>query len=102
VIICENCGWSVATTNYETPGWDRTRYTIHLTAPESVRLTVIAKLSVLLGMRAIEMKQMLHANLPIAGNLSATDVQRLRTVLMSMDVGLSISPPFPWVDEDFG
>lgn len=99
VLRCSSCGWCVATTNRDQPGFDRTLYCVRATAGQLRASTAAARLAVALGMRGSEVARLLSEDLPI-GSYRAEEVLDIMARLAPLGFSVSTEPPFPWGPQD--
>jgi len=96
VLHCTVCSWEVATTNQHHPAFDRTAYSVFVSAPTLERGRLIAVLAAELGLGIAEARRLVDNGDPIASKANASEVYRLDKTLRPLGIMLCTEPSFPW------
>jgi len=101
VLTCTKCPWSVATTDYDRPGFDTSNYQVYIaTTGEGPSAKAAAQLAVQLGINAREALEVLKEKRPLSETFSAVEVIRAMESLTPLGFLVSTVPSFPWSVED--
>jgi len=93
---CTTCDWAVATTNHNTPAFDKTLYTVWPESPTLDRSHLIAKLAVALALKTREAMELVDSGSPIAQSMEAWKVIQLSNTLSLKGISIRVEPTFPW------
>ena len=95
-VECKACGWSVVTTNHNTPRFDPVRYDIVVDCSPNERLRVIPVVAVLLGRGSDAVRSLIDSGRPVATGLQATALQDTYRRFVQKGVRIRVHPEFPW------
>ncbi|GAJ91943.1 hypothetical protein A6U85_14550 [Agrobacterium sp. 13-626] len=95
-VTCNNCGWTVATTNRDHAAFDETTYTVRLDRADRLRSKTILDVSTVLGIGVIQARLVVDQDLPVAQAVTATSAMLLRDAFVKRGLQVVVEPPLPW------
>ena len=102
IVEClSQCGWSAATTNTNTPGFDEQPYSVHFRSAASP-LSVAARAAAVLGRPAASLLRAASGEEALVTNANALEVLHIARLLAGKGIGVAISPDFPWQLPEIG
>lgn len=92
---CPNCGWSIATTEWESIDLDKTQYRIRLAEGTPICKKTLSLVSRLTGKNFIESKKVIE-NLGVIFTGRARDILEQKSKLSKEGLAFVIEPDFPY------
>ena len=94
-LICDHCGWEVATTTWDPIDLDETEYAISIadgTVPDKKTLSLVSRMT---GLNFIASKKLIESR-GILWSGKARDAQEKIAFLKEQEISFTITPEFPY------
>ena len=97
---CAACDWSVVTTNYRHPIFDRTKYDIWLVSEGVDRKKAVAAAVLIFNIEVATARSTSDERRPVCRHVSAADVRLLLRDAMQQGLRIRTEPPKEWYETE--